>query len=283
MDDLSAIVARFRDGTLSAEKALMELVIASEDVSRVERVIAGESDLATLLGQNKTGVERIVSMLRAGVDSDEPAPDIESGIAFARRLFDWSVQQHEETSVALYSLGNPAILAAATTEVVAALDRQGILHNDSRVAELGCGIGRFLVALSTRVAHLHGLDVSPNMVEVARRRTAALTQVDVYVASGRDLQPIPTHDVDLVLAVDVFPYVVQAGAPLVEAVFADICRVLRPRGHLALFEYSYRGNPTEDASDVASLAEKHELVVHLLGEPCPGLWQGRFFHLQKRA
>jgi len=283
MDSLAGIVARFRDGKLSAQLALMELLIASEDVARVERAVTDEDALATLLRQNKPGSERIVSMLQAGIDTSEPSADVDAGIAFARRLFDWSVQQHEESSVALYSLGNPAILAAATSEVVAALVQRGLLHEDTRVAELGCGIGRFLVALSSRVAHLQGLDLSPKMVDVARRRTAACAHVEVHVASGRDLQPIPDHDVDLVLAVDVFPYVVQAGQPLVAAMFADICRVLRPHGHLALFGYSYRGNPAEDARDIAVLANKHDLLIHTLGEPCPGLWQGRLYHLQKRT
>ena len=66
-------------------------------------------------------------MLSSGVDNSRRAANVEEGIAFCQRLFDWSVQECAEASVALYSLGNPAILEAATAEIVQLMTRWNLL------------------------------------------------------------------------------------------------------------------------------------------------------------
>lgn len=276
---MTDIVERFRSGGISAEIAVMQLLLASEDLEATRGAAAAEPALAALVAANEAGCARIVRMLKRGDDSAEPAPSVEAGIAAARRLFDGSVRDDEASSVALYSLGNPAILEAATREVVSVLDGWGVLGTRARVVEVGCGIGRFLVALAPRVASVHGLDVSSGMVAAARRRCAALPQVRVDETSGRDLAGVETGGADLVLAVDVFPYVVQAGPALVDALFGEIARVLRPGGELALFNFSYREDPPRDDTEIRALAERHGLEVRICGERPFGLWDGVAFRL----
>ena len=93
--------------------ALMEMLIGLEDTARIEEWLSrhptssAARSIATLLRENDAGCDRIVQMLRSNVDTDEPAESVEEGLEFCRRLFDWSVQQSEEASVALYSLGSP--------------------------------------------------------------------------------------------------------------------------------------------------------------------------------
>jgi len=72
------------------------------------------------------------------MDSPDPAPSVEEGIAFCERLFDWSVQQSEEASVALYSLGNPELLERATREIVVQLELVGELDDVLDVPALHC-------------------------------------------------------------------------------------------------------------------------------------------------
>ena len=275
MNELDDILRRFQNGNLSAEVALMELLATSEDLGRVEAAVADSAPLKALFTTHAAGCARIVDMLKSNMDSSAPAQSATEGVEFARRLFDYSVSQNEETSVAMYSLGSPDILRAATAEVIASLT----LTPSLRVAEIGCGIGRFLTALSPKVKSLHGLDVSPGMVEVARRRTADCPNVTVSVSSGRDLMPLGDGEVDLLLAIDVFPYLVQAG--VVDEIAAEIKRVLAPGGVLSLMQFSYRDDIDLDRREFEALADRHGLIVTVAGEPHLGLWNRHDFGLRR--
>jgi SAM-dependent methyltransferase len=276
---LAAIVARHAAGELSAQLALMQLLIESEDVRAVERVVADTPALAAMLEGNRGGCARICAMLKSGVDSPAPAASVEEGLAFAARLFDWSVQQSEEASVALYSLGNPALLAAATAEVVALLEAWHLLGPDRRVLQIGCGIGRIEQALASRVAEAHGIDVSARMIDAARRRCAGLPNVHLHHTDGRDLARFPAGSFDLVYAVDSFPYLVQAGSALVERHFADAARVLVPGGALAILGFSYRDDLSRDRADVRAAAGA--LSIERDGERPFTLWDAAAWLLRR--
>jgi SAM-dependent methyltransferase len=236
--------------------------------------------LRDLLDRHAPGCERIVAMLRSGVDTPAPARSVAEGIAFARRLFDWSVGQHAETSVALYSLGSPEILARATAEVIDVLDGWGVLGPSVRALEIGCGIGRLLLPLAERTQAILGIDVAPRMVEVARERCAHDPRIEVRHCTGADLLGIADRSLELVLAVDCFPYVVQAGSALVDAYVAEVRRVLVPGGQFALLNYSYRGDPQRDRADVTALAARHDLTLRVAGTQPFKLWNALAFLLQ---
>ncbi len=109
-------------------------------------------------------------MIRQRLDSPELAANAEEGIERSRKLFDASVAQSEESSVALYSLGSPELLAAATDEVIGVLAGWGVLGLHRDALEIGCGIGRLMVPLCSRLRSVVGTDVSPGMIAAARRR-----------------------------------------------------------------------------------------------------------------
>jgi SAM-dependent methyltransferase len=275
---LADIVARWRRGERSAEITLLHLLIASEDVDDARAAVADAPALAALLDEHELGCQRICVMLASGVDRDEPAASVDEGLAFARHLFDWAVVRNEETSVAMYSLGSPAILARATDEVIALLDGWGVLTPTTRALELGCGIGRLLPPIAARVANVVGIDLSPRMVEAARRRCPGIA---IEGCTGRDLAGHADGSRDLVLAVDSFPYVVQAGEALVEALFSEIHRVLAPGGAFALLGYSYRDDDAADRADVARLADAHGFTLRVAGEHPFALWDSMAFLLGK--
>jgi SAM-dependent methyltransferase len=222
-------------------------------------------------------------MLRAGVDCPPENATIEEGVAFCRRLFDWSVQQSEEASVALYSLGSPALLDAATQEIVAALAGWGSLGADKRALDIGCGIGRMEIALSPELGAIDAIDVSEKMIAAARRRCAHLGNVTLSTCSGLDLGAFGAGRFDLVFAVDSFPYLVQSGMPLVAAHFVEIARVLRTDGELVLLNFSYRGDAHADRRDVEALAAAHGFDLLVNGETPFALWNGAAFRLRKSA
>src|SRR5690606_40405531 len=73
------------------------------------------------------------------------------------------------SSALLYSLGDPFLLARATAEVVDLFHRLRFVGKDRDILQIGCGTGRFEAAFSGSVRRAVGIDVSPRMIEVARR------------------------------------------------------------------------------------------------------------------
>ena len=295
------ILKRCLSGSLSPAVALMQLLIDTEDAAKVRATVdevtqraatlsrATDSllrdrvdDLTQLVVENEPGCETIAAMLRANVDSPEQARTVEEGIAFCERLFDWSVQQSEEASVALYSLGNPQLLERATREIIAQLELWNVINQKRVVLDIGCGIGRIAAELAPRVAEVHGIDVSSRMIETALRRCAPFSNVSLRKSSGRDLREITDSSMDAALAVDTFPYINQSGAELVSTFFAETARVLKPGGDLVILNYSYSSGDDASKADVSRLAAAHGFDVIVGGDRPFTLWDGLAFHLRKR-
>ena len=279
--DIQCIVDRYLRSEASAPMVLMELVQLTEDTAALAGALptlAGEpaqlSELARQLAENEAGCRTIVRMIRQRLDSPELAKDAEDGIERCRKLFDASVAESEESSVALYSLGSPDLLAAATDEVIAVLEDWGVLGLRRDALEVGCGIGRLMVPLSSRVRSVVGTDVSSGMISAARRRLEGLSNASVQMATGQDLSAFSSASMDLVYSVDTFPYLVLSGQALVQRHFREIRRVLRPAGDFVLFNYAY-GRTREAANgEVLALAHSAGLKVIRADVSPFRLWNG---------
>jgi ubiquinone/menaquinone biosynthesis C-methylase UbiE len=301
-DDHQHTLKRCLSGAMSPAVALMQLLISTEDAVEVRAMVDEVTERAALLSratdsllrdrvdeltqllvENEPGCEKIAEMLRANVDSPEPAPSIEEGIAFCERLFDWSVQQSEEASVALYSLGNAQILERATREVIAQLEVWNIISQKRVVLDIGCGIGRITSELAPRVQEVHGIDVSSKMIDAALRRCAPLSNVRLLKGTGRDLHELADASFDAAIAVDTFPYLLQSGPDLVARHFAEARRVLRPGGDFVILNYSYRGDDDADIADIRRMAAENGFEVIVCGERPFGVWDGLAFHLRARS
>lgn len=288
VSELQGVVDRFLNAQISAPVAAMELLLACPNVEAVARTLPtlrGEpaeiGRLSALLSTHVVGCSTIGSLLKSGLDSPEPAATVEDGLTRVRRLFDYSVLHSEEASVALYSLGSAEVLAAATDEAAHVLDAWGVLGGERDGLEIGCGIGRFLVALSPRLRSLVGVDISGNMIEAARRRVQHRTNVRTALTTGRDLSEFAAESFDLVFSVDTFPYLVQAGRSLVETHFREAARVLRPAGDFVIFNYAYGRGRAQDEADVVQLAAAAGYSCERLDETPFRIWNGVGYHLKK--
>jgi cyclopropane fatty-acyl-phospholipid synthase-like methyltransferase len=296
---LETILKRYLAGELSAPVALMQLLIETEDVDAVRAVVSRETndakaldalpdvrrraeDLEKLLIENADGCARIAAMLRADVDSSKPARTIEEGIAFSERLFDWSVQQSEEASVALYSLGNPQLLEQATAEIVSQLKAWGSITAKTALLDIGCGIGRLLVVVAPEIKSATGIDVSAEMIKAAQRRCANYQNVNVVKGDGHGLSGLTDASFDVAIAVDSFPYLRQSGFALVERFFKESARVLKPNGEFIILNYSYSEDDAADTKEVRALAEQNGFDLLVAGERPFKLWDGLAFRMRKR-
>jgi len=108
-----------------------------------------------------------------------------------------------------------------------------------RVLDAGCGPGVYSEWLIERGAEVVAVDASPKMVELAKRRLGAVT--DVRQANlSKPLTFLDSSSFDIVLSPLVLEYIEDWGST-----FAEFYRVLRPDGHFVfsvthpLFDYIY--------------------------------------------
>lgn len=289
--DALAPVLGCASGEIAPSVALLRLLIDYADLGSLRTALAelgrpdrepgirmAASRIQELITANPEGSATVLRMLQEErAAAEHEADEVER----CRRLFDRLVRDNAEASVALYSLGVPALLDAATREVVELLDRLGVVRPERHVLEIGCGIGRFQAALAPRVAAVTGIDIAAGMIEAARERCAGLPNVTLLETSGRDLSPFPAASLDGVLAIDTMPYLYRAGAALVTAHFAEAARVLRAGGDFLILNLSYRGDLERDRQDARRLGEAAGLRVLRNGIADLRSWDGATFHLRK--
>lgn len=226
--------------------------------------------VADLVRAHPERVEQARALVAAGLDP----PDSVEG---ARALFDRLAAQAPEAGVALYSLGAPDLLDAATAEMVQVIADWHPLAG-ATVLDFGCGIGRVARAMAACGAEVIGLDVSPAMIAEARRRAG---EARYLVGDGRGLRGIADESIDLMLAADSFPYLVASG--LLDDHLAEARRVLRPGGSLIVFNWSYRGSLDADAEEAQRLARAHGLDVVRSAERPFAIWDAAGFQLVRGA
>ncbi len=59
------------------------------------------------------------------------------------------------------------------------------------LVDIGCGVGRLTRALARRAGHVYGIDVSSEMLDLAKQQNPGLANVEWVHGDGRGLQPIP--------------------------------------------------------------------------------------------
>jgi ubiquinone/menaquinone biosynthesis C-methylase UbiE len=80
-----------------------------------------------------------------------------------------------------------------------------LLGLDLTVLDIGCGIGRIELALAPLVGMITAIDISPHMIDEARRRSRDLANVKFHQCNGRDLTAFDDRSFDLILAIDSIP------------------------------------------------------------------------------
>ena len=96
--------------------------------------------------------------------------------------------------------------------------------------EIGCGPGRLMRPLSRYFKEIHGVDVSDEMIRLARERLAHTANAFAQLGSGSDLAMYPDGKFDFVYSYAVFQHI-----PSRDVVFAylrEAFRVLKPGGFL---------------------------------------------------
>jgi SAM-dependent methyltransferase len=279
-----AMLARYLAGEVSAEIALMHLLLAFGTLPALKNCLHefAKTEHTALLRLVRLAAAHQESLARAARLVEAGLTEARGGDALAatRNQYDRAVAAAPEAAVALYSLGDPVILERATAELAALLGEWGVLGADRDALDIGCGIGRLERALAKQLRHILGIDLSPAMIAEARRRCAAIANVSFSVCNGRDLSQCADRRFDLILAVDCFPCMVAVGNEIALRHIAGAAGLLRPGGSLAIFNYSYRGDIEADRAEIAASATAAGLDVLRNGTRDLELWDGTSFLLR---
>jgi len=113
---------------------------------------------------------------------------------------------------------------------------QGKDPRQMRVLEIGCGVGRVTRALTELFGEVYAVDVSAEMVRLARSALAGTPNVFIYKNNGRDLSVLPKIPFDFAFSCTVFQHIPSLA--IIESYLREVYRLLR-RG--ALFKFQVQG------------------------------------------
>lgn len=103
-----------------------------------------------------------------------------------------------------------------------------------KILEPGCGTGRLTEILSDLAGDegsVVALDISPRMIDVARRRTATRRNVEIHLCAIEEL-PLEENSYDLILCHQVFPHFEDK-----RQVLSILSRTLNPDGRLIIIHF----------------------------------------------
>ncbi|KMO38960.1 hypothetical protein VQ02_11045 [Methylobacterium variabile] len=265
---------------MSPQIALARLLLAGGrvDAAHLADVAAGHPgshQLAALARLAARHGDRLESLGRLARSPLWPSGD--DVLASTAAIFDRLAVEAPEAGVALYSLGDPDELAAATAELVGVI-RAWSPSASGRILDFGCGIGRVAIALADGAESVLGLDLSGQMIAEARRRAEGRGTVR-FARNAAARLPVEPGAIDLFLAADSLPYVIHAGA--FDSFMAEAARVLRPGGDLLVFNWSFRGDPERDVTEARALAAGHGFAVIRAGERPFAIWDAQGFQLRR--
>jgi SAM-dependent methyltransferase len=105
-----------------------------------------------------------------------------------------------------------------------------------RVLEIGCGAGRMTRAMAAAFGAVDAVDISGEMIALARRNCEAFPNATFYKNNGTDLAPLPDAAYDFAFSFIVFQHI-PAGE-VVRRYVREVHRCLKPGG---VFKFQVQG------------------------------------------
>ena len=165
------------------------------------------------------------------------------------------MQQIKQGMRATWMAGDFGEIAKNTERAAEAfVDGLGI-PSGARALDIACGSGNLAIPLARSGAKAIGVDIAPNLLEQARARAAA-ENLEATFDEG-DAEALPYGDASFDVVVSMFGAMF---APRPELVVAEMARVLKPGGRLAMANW----NPASFTGEMFRLSAKHS-------PPPPGL------------
>jgi len=108
---------------------------------------------------------------------------------------------------------------------------------ETRVLEIGCGIGRILIPMSKVFGEAIGVDVSEKIIQIAKDFVEKIPNCKVFKNNGSDLSIFPDNHFDFCYSYIVFQHIPDK--KIVVNYIHEVSRVLKPGG---LFRFQVFGD-----------------------------------------
>jgi SAM-dependent methyltransferase len=131
----------------------------------------------------------------------------------------------------------------------------------TRILDVACGTGNTAIPAARAGAVVTGVDIAPNLLEQARQRAAA-ENLEIVFQEG-DAEELPFKDREFDVVITMFGAMF---APRPERVVAQLVRVCRPGGQIAMANWTLEGFVGKQFRAVS------EIVPPPPGVPAPVLW-----------
>jgi len=107
-----------------------------------------------------------------------------------------------------------------------------------RIVDFGCGSGANTALLANRGAHVWGIDISEDLLRLARRRLAVSGREGgaTFIAGSAHDMPFPDESIDVVFGIAILHHLD------LDLVSREVLRVLKPGGR-AIFQEPVRNSP----------------------------------------
>jgi ubiquinone/menaquinone biosynthesis C-methylase UbiE len=148
-----------------------------------------------------------------------------------------------------------------------------------RALEIGCGPGRLVRPLSRHFGEIHGVDVSDEMIRLARERLAEIPHAHFHATNGASLGLFADESFEFIYSYAVFQHI--PSREVVLEYMHEICRVLKPGG---IFHGQFNGlahssdtntwsGVVFSAADIRAFTREHGLqLLNLEGEQTQYMW-----------
>ncbi len=137
-----------------------------------------------------------------------------------------------------------------------------------RALEIGCGLGRLMLPLADFFGEIHGVDVSEEMVRLAREKLRHIPHAHVHLTDGADLAAFADESFDFVYSYAVFQHI--PSREVVMDYWREARRVLKNGG---IFRFQVNGLPAAgqnydtwrgvriSADEIAEFARQHDFQL----------------------
>jgi len=105
--------------------------------------------------------------------------------------------------------------------------------------DIGCGTGRLSVALAKHFGKVDGVDISQEMIDIAKRDNKDISNVSFYTNNGTDLIDLANNLYDFVFSFIVFQHIPKRS--IVVNYIKEIHRVLSPGAYMQIQVRGYPG------------------------------------------
>ncbi len=109
-----------------------------------------------------------------------------------------------------------------------------IIPKGSKILDAGCGVGRWSIELAKRGMDVTGVDISREMINLAKENAKRQNQTVKFLVSSLDKMKLPPNSFDFVISVTVLQHIVH-DTKRRKAIY-NLARALKPKGKMIILE-----------------------------------------------